>query len=306
MSSEQFIYPDMTPELEAYITACNLPRKPVDITYQDPEWRETLEKWNLLKDTTRKALKEGEYEKYRTAFARWYCREENKTQEKTHTSPCGTYTLKISNHTTGKNSWDYTKGIISKDKEVLFEVYRNYSSFPYAWLLNHAKGDFMLCGENYQGQTVLNLKTGERVDSLPPEAGKGCGFCWADMHPNKDNTLLAVDGCYWACPFEVLVYDISDPMSLPYSILYRHDGSFKEWLTDTSCSIGYDTDFVNLPGHPLHDRNEYTLSLEEINEADAECTKRFEAGLIDEETYNDVGPWREAFDVQKVWTLGED
>ena len=36
--------------------------------------------------------------------------------------------------------------------------------------------------------------------------------------------VLAVDGCYWACPYEIVFYDFSDPSRLPLPELDRCEG----------------------------------------------------------------------------------
>lgn len=130
-------------------------------------------------------------------------------------SPDGKYRLVVTSYSTTKGCWSYTQGLIYSAYKVepLFEVQRNYSSFPYTWI-NHPNGhQYLVCGADYQGQTVLELDTGKRRDFVPEEAKKGVGFCWVDYRFDETFKILSVAGCYWACPYEYKFYDFSDPMN---------------------------------------------------------------------------------------------
>jgi hypothetical protein len=49
----------------------------------------------------------------------------------------------------------------------------------------------------------------------------GAGFCWSKAVSSPDSSLLAVDGCYWSSPFEISVYEFSNPDSIPYNVVCR-------------------------------------------------------------------------------------
>src|SRR5690606_34715896 len=123
--------------------------------------------------------------------------------QKTELSPSGNYKLIIISYGTQKGCWDYTKGdVYDSQNNLIFEVKRNYSSFPFLWIENHSNGNtYLVCGEDYQGQTVLELNTGKRLDFLPEAAKKGHGFCWADYRYHKESNILTVCGCFWACSY---------------------------------------------------------------------------------------------------------
>jgi hypothetical protein len=129
-------------------------------------------------------------------------------------SPDGKYRLVIASYPTRKGCWDYTQGLVYRvgaDKPI-FEVRRNYASFPYSWI-DHPNGhQYLVCGEDYQGQTVLELDTGKRVDFRPSEAKTGGGFCWSETRFDQATKILTVCGCIWAWPYEFRFYDFSDPM----------------------------------------------------------------------------------------------
>lgn len=130
-----------------------------------------------------------------------------------HSSPSGKYSLNITQNPTKPGCWNYSTGEVSKDNVVLATVNRNYSCFPFLFIENHPNGhDYLICGEDYQGQTVIELDTGKRRDFLPDEAKDGIGFCWAGYEFDIPSQVLIVDGCYWACPYEYRFFDFSDPM----------------------------------------------------------------------------------------------
>jgi hypothetical protein len=165
-------------------------------------------------------------------------------------SPNGEFKLVITSFTTGKGSWNYTQGLVYRvgSDTPIFKVQRNYSSFPFSWVEHPNGHQYLICGENYQGQTVLELDTGRRKDFLPTEAKQGFGFCWVNHRFDSASCILTVDGCVWACPYEFRFYDFSDPMSgWPYLEIedsyvdsdgqwpsFEADGTIKTFSTEES------------------------------------------------------------------------
>ncbi len=141
-------------------------------------------------------------------------------------SPSGRYELETYCYSTGPKSWNYSRGIVKRlsDNKIIADVKRNYGHFWHAWV-EHANGnEYLLCGEDYQGYSVINL-TEETYDVFFPESGyRGFGFCWVEVHPSPDGLVLAVDGCYWACPYEIVFFDFSNPSVLPLPEIERCEG----------------------------------------------------------------------------------
>jgi hypothetical protein len=130
-------------------------------------------------------------------------------------SPSGKYKLVISRFSTTPGSWDYAQGAVYhvETEYLVAKVQRNYGSFPFHWVEGHANGhDYLIAGEDYQGQTVVELDTGARRENLPTEAKEGHGFCWGDYEYLPASQMLLVCGCFWACPYEYRFYDFSNPM----------------------------------------------------------------------------------------------
>jgi len=151
---------------------------------------------------------------------------ENKISEsrKIDISPSGNFQIETHRYSTGPNTWNYSRGLITRlsDNKVLADVKRNYGHFWHAWVQHKNGNEYLLCGEDYQGYSVLNL-TNEKYHVYFPEEGfKGTGFCWAAAFPSPDGLVLTVDGCYWACPYELVFYDFREPEKLPYKEMARY------------------------------------------------------------------------------------
>ncbi len=143
-------------------------------------------------------------------------------------SPSGKYRLEFVPIATKPGCWNYTQGTVFRvgSDEPIGVIQRNYSSFPHLFIEDHPSGhDFFVGGENYQGQSVIDLTTGERRDFLPEDAKQGHGFCAACFSFNVKSQLLVIEGCIWACPYEYRLYDFSNPME-GWPALELKDGYF--------------------------------------------------------------------------------
>jgi hypothetical protein len=161
------------------------------------------------------AMSKHEAGQYARFWKDWVYSDANGKDPKEHLSPSGRYKLVVTAHETSPGCWGYTKGVVCWDStgDLIGVIERNYSSFPFLWMEGHADGhDYLIGGENYQGQTFIQLDTGEVRDNLSDGANKGFGFCWASYKLLDGKTLL-VNGCFWACPYEYKFFDVSNPMS---------------------------------------------------------------------------------------------
>ncbi len=134
-----------------------------------------------------------------------------------HLSPSGRYCLSV----TSTDSWQ-SRGVIeavpSPGTKPLFiaTIDRNYGAFPFLFIEGHPDGhDYLICGEDYQGQTVIQidagLDCGKRQDVMSPGSDRGHGFCWSEYRFDVASKILVVAGCIWAAPYEYRFYDFSDP-----------------------------------------------------------------------------------------------
>ncbi|MCA9024302.1 MAG: hypothetical protein KDA86_03715 [Planctomycetaceae bacterium] len=149
------------------------------------------------------------------------------------TSPCGKYLLvtDVFGTTADPKFPSIVVAIVRKigTGEVLATIKRNDDRLFFSWVArnNH---DYLLFPEDLEGQSVIDL-TERRIAGFASEGGD---FIWTEFHPSHDTTKLAIVGCYWACPYQVTVYDFREPMMLPLPIICQFDlpgnnARFKEW-----------------------------------------------------------------------------
>jgi len=137
-----------------------------------------------------------------------------KDSVKQHKSPSEKYTLETARYDNPGFIGD-SKGTVRKGDEIIEVVNRNYTSFPFEWVESHPNGhDYLICGETYMGQTIIELDTGKRIDFNCKEGQEG--FCWAEFKISPNKEMLAVAGCYWAAPYELWVVDFEYPMFQGY------------------------------------------------------------------------------------------
>lgn len=138
------------------------------------------------------------------------------------------YLLTIKSHETREGCWNYTSGVVTKGAKTIARIKRNYSSFVYTFVTHPNGMKYLICGEDYQGYTVINLTDEVIYNYIPKAWEKGFGFCWIEHTFDKETCELTVYGCVWACPFENRVYDFTDPSKMPYKLLRAEDAPLED------------------------------------------------------------------------------
>lgn len=188
-----------------------------------------------------------------------YSKLEGEDQE--FASPSGQYKLCVSRYgVPGKVSWEYSRGIVSRVSggKVIADVKRNYGHFWHTFVDHPDGNEYLLCGEDYQGYSAVNLTEGGYRVYFPEEGHQGAGFCWAAVYPSPDKCVLAVDGCFWACPYEIVFYDFRTPDELPYKVLGRVSGlrECEGWLDNDSFALSREVEFRKSDGTPYEQLSE--------------------------------------------------
>ena len=114
-------------------------------------------------------------------------------------------------------NWIITKVKIHdvKENETIFEFNVDNDSFFHHWLTRDATEYLIFAETLCGGQSVIDLT--HRI--LESYTTSGDGFIWTDFYPSPDKTKLAVVGCFWACPYEIKIYDFSNPLALPLPLI---------------------------------------------------------------------------------------
>ena len=157
-----------------------------------------------------------------------------------------------------------------KDDNLIFEWKNTDGHSRMASIIHHADGyTYFVFDEDLYGYSVLNLDSLQCMHFIPaesygtyPDEFKET-FIWCDCFYNPENNLLAVDGCFWACPGDVIVLDFQDPMTAvepnDWHSIYREyrcddpdldDIEFDSWDNDTLVckTIGVKPDAIDLEG----------------------------------------------------------
>jgi len=131
-------------------------------------------------------------------------------------SPSGKFRLETINYHQTKPgcNWDVTRVEIftTKSGDKIFDFFTNDGSFFYSWLIKN-NCEYLICAEDlFGGQTVIDL-TNQKMQSYSSNED---GFIHSDFHFSPDGNILAVIGCYWACPFIIKLFDFTNPFNLPF------------------------------------------------------------------------------------------
>ena len=157
-------------------------------------------------------------------------------------SPNQKYRLATSEYRQNKKgvNWNVTKVEVYDLplEERIFDFFGNSSRFFFEWL-NKDSVDYLICAEDlFGGQTVIDL-THRKMESFSPGED---GFIWTEFYLSPDGNKLATIGCYWACPYEVKIYDFNKPLDLPLKELHGFElldanEQFVAWLDDETIKL---------------------------------------------------------------------
>lgn len=88
--------------------------------------------------------------------------------------------------------------------------------------VEHSNGKrYLLFSIDLYGYSIMDLSNYKAYHYMPEEsfAGHRETFIWTDAFYCRKNNILAVYGCYWACPYSIFLYDFSVPEKLPYDLI---------------------------------------------------------------------------------------
>ena len=151
-------------------------------------------------------------------------------------SPTGNFSLTIEHYGKG---WSYTRGVIRNiTGDFICDVKRNYSSFPYAFIIK-TNLEYMICATRYQGvMTVIDLKNGEVVDYHYPEYTYEAVRCFASFEVSSDYNFMITHCCVWGGAYEIYIFDLRDANTnnLPFKYWKLTDDDSPGWSYDTLVS----------------------------------------------------------------------
>ena len=135
--------------------------------------------------------------------------------------------------------WKVRISIKDKENNILFEEETfTEDELNILKLIKHKNGsDYIVYRKSLYGYSVFSVAEKRSIDYVPKESfnNKGETFIWCILHYCETNNVLAVDGCYWACPYDFEFYDFTNPMEVPlpfYVSTYDIINSDEKYLRD--------------------------------------------------------------------------
>jgi len=154
-------------------------------------------------------------------------------EHRLHTSPSGQFVLAVDTYAEPDCDWNFTRGVLREvgTEEVIADIRRAASQFLFAWVA-HTQGEFLVCGEDPEGYNVIDIRRGINV-CTPPD---GSGFNWLTIYPSPDGRVLAVEGCVWGFPNQVVFLNFADPLKspLPEMARFAMPTDIQGWVSDTT------------------------------------------------------------------------
>ena len=115
-------------------------------------------------------------------------------------------------------------------------------------IVKHSNGnEYLIFRQDLYGYSVLDVASGEIMQFFPESSlNGGETFIWTAIEYNAATNVLAVSGCYWACPYSTHLFTFDDPMSEQQKyvdLIECFDGDY---------DIYDDVDFVKWENGDLH------------------------------------------------------
>lgn len=147
-------------------------------------------------------------------------------KRKTFHSESGKYQLQITPviFKVKDRFWAYTIGkvLASDNKTVLHTIKRDSDKFPFFFTEGHDGKDYLLCGEDRQGQTIIELNTGQTTTYVGEKAKRDMEFAWQKFHVSPDKEHIAIEGYAKSNHKDfseyrsIRFFNFKQPMILPY------------------------------------------------------------------------------------------
>lgn len=124
--------------------------------------------------------------------------------------------------------------LLNEQGEVIYYYHNINDDNEFHKIIAHSNGNsYLLFRRDLYGYSVLNLTTLQDFHYIPSDSfPEGETFIWVDVSYNIENNLLAVSGCYWACPSGTLLQDFSSPMTAPaiwVDVLEQLEGGYDSY-----------------------------------------------------------------------------
>ncbi len=169
---------------------------------------------------------------------------------KTHYySDCSHKVFKYNLHTSKTEMFDTCGVKVAEFKNIDHHI-------DFFGTVEHSNGkNYLIFTIDLYGYSIMDLSNFKTYHFIPEESFVGGEetFIWTNIMYCKVNNIIAVDGCYWACPYSIEFFDFSDPEKVPLRCIYTSyelkneldidsDITPIRWNDDGTIVIEYDED----------------------------------------------------------------
>jgi hypothetical protein len=116
--------------------------------------------------------------------------------------------------------------IYNKNNELLHDYFNIYDQSFFCDYIKFSNGFcYIFYREDLYGYSVFDINNKNVFNYYPLATFKEQKetFIGIDIHYNINNNIFAINGCYWACPYDVFLIKIDDPMKEFTDLINIHE-----------------------------------------------------------------------------------
>lgn len=166
-----------------------------------------------------------EYQDYRREFAAFFCEDCRALDSGGERKLIDGYSVRSDRYKSESPSFRLSRHCLLDNGGRAVYTWDNINNDgEFFTLITHANGKhYLIFREDLYGYSVLEAETGQTVHYFPDRSWQPGWetFIWTGARYDPQSNLLAVAGCYWACPNGTLLLDFSDPLE---------EQDWKQWL----------------------------------------------------------------------------
>jgi len=189
-----------------------------------------------------------------------------KGKKETRNSPSGKYKLELMPYSVQDMRcpfYSVVEIVRISDGERMGKIIRNEADFPFLFVENRDGKDYLMCAEDYQGFTLINITDGKKYDYIPEKSKRELALRITDFHLTPNKECVAIEGFGKLKPSDIIesdeihFYKINDLTKLPYQeidkrISFAYDKVIG-WETNERFIISRIEDYIMPAGVCLDD-----------------------------------------------------
>lgn len=189
-----------------------------------------------------------------------------KGKKENRASPSGKYKLELLPYSVKDMRcpfYSVVEIIRSSDGDRMGKIIRNEADFPFLFIEDLDGKDYLLCAEDYQGFTLINITEGKKYDYIAEKSKRDLAMRITDFYITPNRKCLAIEGYTKHKPSDIIemdeihFYKIADLTKFPYQevdkrITFAYDKVIG-WESDERFILSRIEDYVMPSGICLDD-----------------------------------------------------